>query len=93
MDRALVVVLSKSAGNKPLVIFQQSTVASRLPLSSRLVLAGPNVQSVAMMRPRTIRIVAIVLAIIVGLTTLLGYEPALEWQHVPPAYSPSTIDV
>ena len=46
-----------------------------------------------MMRNRTIRIVAIVLALIVGLTTILGYEGALEWQHIPPAYSPSTLDV
>lgn len=46
-----------------------------------------------MMRPRTIRVIAIVLALVVGLTTILGYEAALEWQYRPPAYSPATVDV
>ena len=46
-----------------------------------------------MMSRRTIRIVAIVLAVLVALTTILGYEANLERQHIPPAYSRQTLDV
>jgi len=46
-----------------------------------------------MLRPRTIRIIAIVLTVLVLITTILGYEATLERQNIPPAYSPNTLDV
>jgi hypothetical protein len=45
-----------------------------------------------MMRPRTIKVVAIALVLIVALTTKLGYQATSERQNIPPKYSPFALD-
>jgi len=45
-----------------------------------------------MLPARRIRIIAIILALIFAVTTILGYDHHTERQIIPPAYSSNTLD-